>query len=180
MKNNNGFDNLKNVQLLILDVDGVLTDGKILVSENGDEIKSFHIEDGTGAAIAKFANLPIAWLSGRYSKCTEIRAKELQIDCCIQGALDKHNKLKEIIRQFNVAVENIAFVGDGLVDIPVLEVVGIPIAVPNAHPLVKEKCTLITDSKGGEGVLTELVEKILRSQSKYFETLEMMRNKTFK
>ena len=180
MQNKNDIDVLKKVKLLILDVDGVLTDGKILISSNGDETKSFYIEDGTGAAIAKFANLPIVWLSGRYSKCTDIRAKELKIDCCIQGILDKQNKLPEIINQFNIPIENIAYVGDGLVDIPVLEKVGIPIGVPNAHSTVKEKCIFITDSNGGFGVLNELVEKILKSQSKYSETLEMMKNKTFK
>jgi len=180
MRNNNEFDILKNVQLLILDVDGVLTDGKIFISSTGEETKSFCIEDGTGAAIARFANLPIAWLSGRYSECTKIRAKELQIDCCIQGALDKINKLPQIVNQFNVPIENIAYVGDGLVDVPVLEKVGVPIGVPNAHPIVKEKCVFITDSIGGFGVLNELVEKILTSQLKYLETLEIMRNKTFK
>ena len=180
MKNNNNeFDILKNVKLLILDVDGVLTNGQIIISSNGEESKSFCVEDGTGAAIAHFANLPLAILSGRYSKSTSIRAKELNIDCCIQDVLDKKNKILFISHEFNVPLKNIAYVGDGLVDIPVLEIVGIPISVPNAHSRVKDKACLITKCRGGEGVLNELVEKILKSQSMYEETLLIMKNKKF-
>ena len=161
MKKNDKYDVLKNVKLLILDVDGVLTDGQIIVSSNGEESKSFCIEDGTGAAIAHFANLPLALLSGRNSKCTSIRAKELKIECCIQGVLDKKNKIMLISDKFNIPLKNIAYVGDGLVDIPALEIVGIPICVPNAHNMVKDVACITTCCSGGEGVLSELVEKIL-------------------
>ena len=179
MKNNNQIDILKNVKLLVLDVDGVLTNGQIIISSNGEESKSFFVEDGTGAAIANFANFPLALLSGRYSKCTLIRAEELNIDCCIQGVLDKKNKISFISEKFDVPLENIAYVGDGLVDIPVLEIVGIPISVPNAHSKVKNKACIITKCKGGEGVLNELVEKILKSQSIYEKTLLLMKSKKF-
>ena len=179
MKKNNESDIFKNVKLLILDVDGVLTNGLITISSDGVESKSFFIEDGTGAAIAKFANLPLAILSGRYSKCTSIRAEELGIDCCIQGVLDKKNKIPAISKKFNVPLENIAYVGDGLVDIPVLDIVGIPISVPNAHDRVKQSAHVITKSSGGQGVLVELVEKILKSQSRYETTLSLMQKKKF-
>ena len=92
MKSKNESNILQKVKLLILDVDGVLTNGQIIISSNGEESKSFCVEDGTGAAIAKYANFPIVWLSGRYSKSTKIRADELEISCCIQGVLDKKNK----------------------------------------------------------------------------------------
>ena len=84
------------IKLLITDVDGVLTDGKISISSDGTESKMFCVEDGTGFAIAKFAELPVIFLSGRYSKSTQIRAEELKIDACIQGCLDKRKKLYEI------------------------------------------------------------------------------------
>ena len=179
MKKSNEHNVFKNVKLLVLDVDGVLTDGQIIISDNGIESKSFCVEDGTGAAIAHFAKLPLALLSGRYSKCTSIRAKELKIDCCIQGALDKKNKIKIISKKFNISLKNIAYVGDGLVDIPVLEIVGIPICVPNGHSLVKDKSYTMTKCYGGKGVLNELVEKILKSQSTYEKTLLLMKNKKF-
>ena len=179
MKNNNESNILKKVELLVLDVDGVLTDGQIIIGSNGEESKSFCVEDGTGAAIAKFAGLPIVWLSGRYSKCTKIRAEELEISYCIQGALDKKNKLIEIINKFRIEINKIAYVGDGLVDVPVLEVVGVPISVPNAHKLAKDKACIITNCYGGQGVLSELVEKILKAKSTYSSTLQMMKKKRF-
>jgi len=180
MKNRNESKILKTVELLISDVDGVLTDGQLLISSTGEEFKSFCVEDGTGVAIAKFAKLPIVWLSGRYSKCTTIRAEELGIECCIQGVLDKKNKLPEIMDRFNVKLAQIAYVGDGLVDIPVLEVVGIPISVPNGHDSVKKKSCIITESFGGRGVLNELVEKILKAKSIYEDTLKIMKDVKFK
>ena len=179
MKKNNESIILQNVKLLILDVDGVLTDGSIVISSDGTESKSFFIEDGTGAVIANFAKLPLALLSVRYSKCTSIRAEELGIDCCIQGVLDKKNKITIISKKFNSPIKNIAYVGDGLVDITVLDIVGIPISVPNADESVKNKASIITESYGGKGVLKELVEKILKSQFRYDDTLLLMKKKVF-
>ena len=170
---------LENIKLLLFDVDGVLTDNQILISSDNTELKSFCIDDGTGAAIARFADLPLAFLSGRYSKSTEIWAKELGITCCIQGVIDKKNKLPEICKIFDVELSEIAYVGDALIDIPVFEKVGVSIAVPNSHIMVKEKADMITDSYGGRGVLTELVEKTLKAQSRYEDILQRMKNEKF-
>ena len=170
---------LKNIKLLLLDVDGVLTDNQIYISSDEAELKSFCIDDGTGAAIARFSKLNLGLLSGRYSKCTELWADELGIECCIQGVIDKKNKLPEICKTFNIELDEIAYVGDALIDIPVFEKVGVAIAVPNSHLLVKEKADMITDSYGGRGVLTELVEKILTAQDRYEETLIKMKNEKF-
>lgn len=170
---------LKNIKLLLLDVDGVLTDNQIYISSDNTETKSFCIDDGTGAAIARFANLNLGFLSGRYSKSTELWAKELKITCCIQGVIDKKNKLPEICKTFDIGLDEIAYVGDALIDIPVFEKVGVSIAVPNAHPLVKEKADMITECYGGRGVMTELVEKILMAQERYESTLEKMKNEKF-
>ena len=168
------------IKLLITDVDGVLTDGKISISSDGSESKIFCIEDGTGFAIAKFAKLPIVFLSGRYSKSTSIRAEELMVETCIQGCLDKRKKLYEIIEQRKLSPSNVAYIGDGLVDIPVLDVVGLPIGVNNAHPLVKKTSKYITDTNGGEGVISEVVEYILKNQNKYERTIEIMKKEVFK
>ena len=170
---------LENIKLLLFDVDGVLTDNQILISSDNTETKSFCIDDGTGAAIAKFANLHLAFLSGRYSKSTEIWANELGISCCIQGVIDKKNKLPEICKKFDIELSEIAYVGDALIDIPVFEKVGTSIAVPNAHRMVKEKADMMTDSYGGEGVLTELVEKVLKAQNRYEDVLQRMKNEKF-
>ena len=169
----------KKVKLLISDVDGVLTDGKIIISSNGSESKSFSVEDGTGFAIAKFAKLKVGFISGRFSKSTEIRAKELGVDFCHQGYLNKHDILLEVCKTFKVGLNEICYIGDGLVDIPILEVVGCPIAVPNGHKLVKDKSIYISNTAGGDGVINEIVELILISKNKYEETINLMREEKF-
>tara|TARA_B100000959_G_C14828427_1_gene560833 strand:+ start:231 stop:770 length:540 start_codon:yes stop_codon:yes gene_type:complete len=173
-------DLCSNIKLLVSDVDGVLTDGKILISSDGTESKKFNVEDGTGVAIAKFAKLPIVFLSGRYSKATEIRAEELNIQDCIQGFLDKKNKIEEIKNKYNISFHQIAYIGDGIIDIPVLEIVGFPISVPNAHPDVIDKAKYITKKNGGDGVLQEVVELILKNQNKYQKSLEIMKKRVYK
>ena len=177
---NKNQQSCSNIKLLITDVDGVLTDGKILISSDGSESKIFCVEDGTGFAIAKFAKLPVIFLSGRYSKSTDIRAEELLVEACIQGCLDKRKKIYEIIQERNLSLSNIAYIGDGLVDVPVLEVVGLPIGVNNAHPLVKKSAKYITKVNGGEGVISEVVEYILVNQNRYEETIEIMKKEVFK
>ena len=179
MLNQSLSNKLKNVELLITDVDGVLTDGKIIISSNGGESKMFCVEDGTGVALAKYSNLKLAFLSGRYSKSTEIRAKELGIKYCIQGFLNKKEKLIELCQEIKVEVDKVAYIGDGIVDIPVLEIVGCPISVPNAHRYAKDKSIYITQANGGEGVLYEVVELILNAKEKYQDTINIMKKKVF-
>ena len=180
MDSNNFNNQLKKVQLLVSDVDGVLTDGTISISSSGEESKTFCIEDGTGVALAHYADLPIALLSGRYSKTTSIRAKELKINHCVQGFLNKKEKIDELCKKFNVPLENVAYIGDGLVDIPVLEIVGCPIAVPNGHENVKEKCIYISNKKGGDGVLHEIIELILLAQNRYHKIIDLMKKDVYK
>ena len=179
MIKNNPLSSIKKIKLLVTDVDGVLTDGTILVNSNNTETKIFNVEDGTAAALAYYANLPIAIISGRYSKCTEIRASELKITHCFQNTLNKKkvlNKLKEI---YSVNCQEIAYIGDSLVDIPVLDIVGYPISVEDGHELAKNKAQYITKKKGGSGVLLEVVEKILKEQNRYNDVLELMKNDKF-
>jgi len=179
METNKLSQSISKIKLLISDVDGVLTDGKIQISSNNVESKFFNVEDGTGAALAYYAKLPIALISGRYSKCTEIRAKELNVTHCIQDTLNKKKVLDKLLKIYNVKKEQVAYIGDSLVDIPVLTVVGLPIAVSNAHPIVKNMAIYITDKLGGQGVLLEVVEKILIGQNKYKSTLNLMKKDKF-
>ena len=170
---------LKKIQLIVLDVDGVLTDGAISISSSGEETKSFCVEDGTGVALARYGDIKLALLSGRYSKATSIRAKELQINNCIQGFLNKRDKIIELCEKLNVPLEHVAYVGDGLVDIPVLEIVGCPISVPNAHKRVKEYSIYVTNTEGGKGVLYEIVELILFAKDKYESVIEKMKKDVY-
>ena len=170
---------LEKINLIISDVDGVLTDGKIYISSNGDEMKNFCVEDGTGAALAKYGDINIALLSGRYSKATEVRAKELNIEQCFQGFLNKKDKFLEICKIFKELPENVAYIGDGIVDIPVFEIAGCSISVPNGHHTVKEKSLLITEKCGGDGVLYEVVELILKSKNQYEKVINKMKASVF-
>ena len=170
---------LKQVKLIISDVDGILTDGTILIGD-GIELKQFTVEDGAGAALSRMAGIPVALISGRYSKSTEIRAKEMKIEHCYQGSLDKLTPLGQICKFYGLVPSQVAYIGDGWIDIPVMEKVGVPITVPNAHPLVKEAATYETKKSGGEGVLMEVVEWILKGQGRYLQVLEEMRRCTYK
>ena len=170
---------ITNIKLLVSDVDGVLTDGKILINSNQTEGKFFNVEDGTGAALARYAKLPIALISGRYSKCTEIRANELKIKHCFQNTLNKKKVLDELALIYSVNYSQIAYIGDSLVDIPVLEVVGLPICVPGSHQLTEKASNYITQKEAGDGVLFEVVELILKAQNKYTDVLNKMKKDKF-
>ena len=173
-------DKAKDISLIVSDVDGVLTDGTIFIGEDGTEFKRFNVEDGTGAAFARLASIPIALISGRESKSTSIRAKELKIEHCFQGSLDKTTPYKEICEIYNVSPENIAYIGDGLIDIPVMLTSGLAIAPQNAHEPVKDISDYITEKSGGQGVLREVVELILKEKDIYNRTLEKMKQKIYK
>ena len=127
---------LKNIKLIISDVDGVLTDGSIYIGANSEEMKRFSVEDGAGVALAKVAGLKIALLSGRYSPATEIRGKELKIEDIYNGMLNKIPAYEELKQKYNLEDSEIAYIGDGLIDLPVMEKSGVPISVRNAYPPV--------------------------------------------
>ena len=173
-------DKIKKISLIISDVDGVLTDGTVFIGADGTEFKRFNVEDGTGAAFAYLASIPIVLISGRKSEATAIRAKELKIKHCFQGSLDKTSPYEEVCRIYNIDPENIAYIGDGLIDIPVMLKSGFSVAPQNAHEPVKDISDYITQKSGGEGVLREVVELILKEQDIYNQTLEKMKKRIYK
>ncbi len=170
---------LNQIKLIISDVDGILTDGTMFIGD-GIELKQFTVEDGAGAAFSRLAGIPVALISGRYSKATEIRANEMKIEHCYQGSLDKLTPFAEICEFYKVAPHEVAYIGDGLIDIPVMEKVEISVTVPHAHPLVKDAAIHETKSSGGQGVLREVVEWILQAQNRHSQVLEDMRKNIYK
>ena len=168
---------LKNIKLIISDVDGVLTDGSIYIGANSEEMKRFSVEDGAGVALA---GLKIALLSGRYSPATEIRGKELKIEDIYNGMLNKIPAYEELKQKYNLEDSEIAYIGDGLIDLPVMEKSGVPISVRNAYPLVKKAALYITDKNGGSGALREAVDLILQAKGLYEEAIKRMRKKIIK
>ena len=173
------METISKVQLLISDVDGVLTDGSIFISGTGEEFKQFTVEDGVGVAFAKLAGLPVALISGRFSKATAQRAKELKIEHCFQGKLNKIDTFEKLCGIYKVQPGETAYVGDGLIDIPVMERVGFAVTVPGAPDLVKKVSHLVTKRSGGKGVLREVIELILTTQGVFNTTLEKMRREIY-
>jgi 3-deoxy-D-manno-octulosonate 8-phosphate phosphatase (KDO 8-P phosphatase) len=158
---------LDTIKLLVLDVDGVLTDGTILLDSRGRESKLFSIIDGHGIKMWKRAGLKIAFLSGRKSAPTARQAKELAVDFCLNGRRDKLKGLKELIKMSKIPAGRIAYVGDDLPDLPVMRRVGFSAAVVNAVDEVKRSADYVTKQKGGRGAAREVIEYILKKTGRW-------------
>ena len=173
------IERAKKVKLIIADVDGVLTDATIYKGNNeinNIELKKFSILDGAGVALARLLNFHIAIISGRKSTATEIRANELNITDVYNGTLNKMKPYNELKLKYNLSDENCAFIGDDIIDISLIEQVGVPIAVANAYHLVKEKAIYTTSLSGGYGAFREAVDWIAICQGRYEEGIQLMKN----
>ena len=151
----------KNIQLLILDVDGVLTDGKIYLAADGQEIKVFHTLDGHGIKMLLQAGIQVAIITGRDAPATAARVKQLGIQHYYAGVADKIKAFEDLLQKTQIAEKNCAYMGDDLPDLPVLRRVGLSVAPDNAHDLIKKEVALVTQRKGGEGAVRELCDRIL-------------------
>lgn len=156
----------RQIKMVLLDVDGVMTDGGIYYSGDGVEMKRFDAHDGYGVALARERGLKIGIISGRTTPAVEARMKDLQIDELIQGSSDKVASLKEIQKRHRFEAEEIAFMGDDLFDIPLLKMVGLSAAPRNARPEVLEAVDVVTRAEGGNGAVREFIELILKYQLK--------------
>lgn len=159
------------IRLLILDVDGVLTDGKIIVDDKGDEIKNFDVKDGQGLKFLLKAGFEVTIISGRESRAVEIRAKGLGIKEIYQGIEDKKSVLDGLIRDKDLKIDEVCCIGDDIPDIPMFGQVGLSIAVSDAVPEVLNAADFITKNKGGDGAVREVCELILKTQGKWVDTL---------
>ncbi|UCD55084.1 MAG: HAD-IIIA family hydrolase [Candidatus Omnitrophota bacterium] len=156
----------KKIKLLLLDVDGVLTDGKIIIGNYGDEIKNFDVKDGLGVVLLKKAGLYAAIITARNSRIVKIRARQIGIDKIYENHY-KIKSLRDIKKRFRVKEEEICFVGDDLIDIPILKRIGFAVAVPNAVKDTKDTAHYITKNPGGRGAVREICEIILKAQGKW-------------
>jgi 3-deoxy-D-manno-octulosonate 8-phosphate phosphatase (KDO 8-P phosphatase) len=157
----------RRVRLLLMDVDGVLTDGKILLHADGTESKTFDIRDGTGIVLALRAGLRVGLLSARHSGATTERAAQLKIPIVRQGAADKLATYEEILRLEGMADDEVAFMGDDLLDLPVLARVGLPAAPADATSEARGAAAWVSTARGGDGAVRELVEALLKAQDKW-------------
>jgi 3-deoxy-D-manno-octulosonate 8-phosphate phosphatase (KDO 8-P phosphatase) len=172
-KNAHFIKQARRIKLLLLDVDGVLTDGKIHLDDEGREMKVFDMHDGHGITLLHRAGIQVGIISGRSSRSVELRAKQLSIQEVHQGVADKVKVYEEILSRCRLKDEEVAYIGDDLVDLPLLRRVGLPVVVANAHEAVKKNVDWVTKRAGGAGAVREVVDHLLKSQGKWSELVEL-------
>ena len=157
----------KNIKLLILDVDGVLTDGGIYFDDNGIEHKKFDSQDGLGIKLLQMSGIEVAVITARTTKSAAHRLEGLGVKHHYHGALDKSVALKDLIKKLSIGLNESAYVGDDVIDLPVMTRVALPVAVANAQECVKDHALLVTQKSGGDGAVREVCDFLLKSQDKY-------------
>lgn len=190
----------KKIKLVLLDVDGVMTDGKIYLfpapagaqqsvrahaddkaqqdagyampSDMMMEAKGFNAHDGTSISLARLAGIKTGIITKRISETVRLRARDLKLDYVYQGAADKLAVFREILEKEGIGADEVAYVGDDIIDLPVMRVVGLAIAVANAREDVKDEAHVITDHAGGDGAVRDAIEYILKAQGKLQEVID--------
>jgi 3-deoxy-D-manno-octulosonate 8-phosphate phosphatase (KDO 8-P phosphatase) len=152
------------IRLILLDVDGVLTDGGIIIDDRGVESKRFDVRDGQGITLLIRSGIKVGWLTGRYSNIVRRRAKELGVTIVHQEVQDKAEIYEHIRRKIGLKDEQVAYVGDDILDLPVLRKVGLAIAVRDGWPGLRIEVDYITETKGGMGAVREVAELVLKAQ----------------
>ena len=152
------------IRLFAMDVDGVLTDGTVQISSDGTETKAFSILDGLGLVRLRQAGLPTAWISGRASGATTVRATELKVPHLVQGRIDKLAALQELAAQLQLSPAQCAYMGDDDIDAPALAWAGIGLTVPGAMPAAFRAARLVTRRAAGHGAVREICELLLASR----------------
>lgn len=152
------------IRLLISDVDGIFSDGRIYLGNQGEELKTFHTRDGHGVKSLMHFNIPVAIITGRESALVERRMKALGIEDIYQGRSDKRAAYEAIKQKYQLTDQQIAYIGDDLPDLPLIKRAGLGITVQDAHPFVKQHADWITTLSGGHGALREVCDVILDSQ----------------
>lgn len=162
----------KTIKLLLLDVDGVLTDGKLYFSNEGHEMKAFNTLDGHGIKMLRKSGVEVGIITGRTSKLVEKRAGDLGIHLLIQGREDKYKALMDMLEAFPCPLENIAFMGDDYPDLAVMTKVGLSLCVKNAHAEVAGRSDWQSRNNGGEGAVREACDMLMKAQGTFDLALE--------
>ena len=167
---------LKKIRLLAMDVDGVLTDGKIILLESGEEVKAWNVKDRIGFFMVKASPVPLrlAWITGRKSKQVEDRAAEIGA-VLHQGSEDKGRDLEETAAKIGLKLEETLFIGDDLVDLPAFARAGLAVCPADAHEEARKACHWTTRARGGEGVFREVADAVLKAQGQWEAVLSRYR-----
>lgn len=162
---------LKKIKLLLLDVDGVLTDGSVFLGTGNVELKAFNIQDGLGIRLAKAGGIEVGIITARTSEAVTLRARELGIDILFQGKKNKLDSYQEILSGLRLSDENVCYMGDDLPDLVLIRKAGFGVAVANACDEVRSHADFTTSREGGRGAVREVIEKILKSQGRWDELI---------
>lgn len=162
----------RNIELIVLDVDGVLTGGQLIIGPAGEAMKFFHAHDGMGISLAQQAGLYTAIVTARESQIVAWRGTELKIRDICQGEGDKARAVRNLMVKYDLKPEQVAYVGDDLNDLPAFNQVGLACAVGNAAPEVKDRAHYVAGKDGGQGAVREIMEMILKSQGKWEDLVQ--------
>lgn len=170
---------MRNVKALVLDCDGVLTDGRMYYDGDGEAFKAFHAHDGLGLVLARAGGLKLGLLTGRKSPAAVRRCTELGFHVIKSGRFDKQRALLEIAAELDVTCGQILYLGDDLIDIPALDLAGLPVCVPEACQDVRDRCLLTTEAHGGAGAAREVAELVLKAQGLFGDALRRVGEKAW-
>ncbi|MEN8636588.1 HAD-IIIA family hydrolase [Pseudoalteromonas distincta] len=160
---------MKNIELILFDVDGVMTDGSIYIDKNGESFKKFNVKDGLAIELLRSHNIKTGVVSGKESAALTFRSEKLGFDFIVTGCKNKLPRVNAICAELNIGLDKVAFVGDDVLDLPVMQKCGASFAPSDAHELVLNYAQYITNAAGGCGVVREVADKILLER---FETLD--------
>jgi 3-deoxy-D-manno-octulosonate 8-phosphate phosphatase (KDO 8-P phosphatase) len=171
------FEKAKNIKLLITDVDGVLTDGGIIYDDSGLEYKKYNVKDGLIVQHLRKSKILVGAITGRTSQVVESRCEELKFDFHYHGIKDKGRKLDEVLETLEIALEEVAYIGDDLIDLPVLVRVGLSIAPSDALPYIKSAVHYVSPFAGGQGVFRESADMLLHAKGLLIPLIENLSQK---
>lgn len=163
------LEKARKIKLLLLDVDGVLTDGRIIYDSRGRDMKFFDVHDGLGVYLLKKAGIPTILITAKGSRAIKPRARDMQVDIVFENISPKTAVLDKILTKYKVSFDEVCFVGDDLVDLCLMKRVGFPVAVSNAAPEIKQVAAYITLKLGGRGAVREVAELLLKAQERWQE-----------
>ena len=155
----------RDIRLLVLDVDGVLTDGRLHFTSRGEETKVFHVRDGAGMVALRRAGVQIAVISGRESQAVDVRMQELGVEFVHQGIKDKLLTLQQLLQRCGLTFDAVACVGDDTPDVPILSAARLAVAVADAHPAAKNAAHWVTTAQGGRGAVREVCDLLLSTRA---------------
>lgn len=166
------LEQARDIQALVLDVDGILSDGFVTLTNSGDELKSFDIRDGLGMKLVQQAGLKVIIITGRNSQIVQKRMTDLGVDLIYQGREDKGTALQEACKQLELTPEDCLYMGDDWPDLSAFSIAGMKVTVPNGHVEVRRRADLVTQAMGGRGAVREICDMLLHAKGVYADLLE--------